>query len=73
MANGLSGRSGSTSRECTIWVFWTNKASRIAMPMLLPMLRIKLKMAVPWVSTERGKVEKLIVLSGTKTNPSPKP
>jgi hypothetical protein len=37
------------------------------------MLRIKLKMAVPWVSTERGKVEKLIVLSGTKTNHSPKP
>ena len=41
--------------------------------MLPPILRIRLKIAVPWVRTCRGRVEKVIVLSGTKTKPRPNP
>ncbi len=41
--------------------------------MLPPILRIRLKIAVPWVRMLRGRVEKVTVLSGVKTNPRPNP
>ena len=43
------------------------------MPTLLPILRIRLKIAVPCVRMCRGKVEKVTMLSGVKTKPRPKP
>src|SRR3954471_1728902 len=72
-ASGLSGRRCSTRRECTVWVFSTSSTTTIEMPMLLPILRIRLNTAVPCVRTVRDKVAKLIVLSGTKTRPRPNP
>ena len=41
--------------------------------MLPPILRIRLKIAVPCVMMWRGKVEKVTMLSGVKTKPSPNP
>ena len=72
-ASGLSGRRCSTSRECTICVFSASNATTIEMPMLPPTLRIRLKTAVPCVRMLRGRVEKVTVLSGVNTKPSPKP
>ena len=72
-ASGLSGRKCSTSRECTICVFWISSASKIEMPMLPPRLRIKLRIAVPCVRMCRGRLDSAIVFNGTKVQPSPKP
>src|SRR5580693_3503220 len=55
----------------TIWVFSAKSASTTAMPQLPPILRVRLKIAVPWVRICRGKVENVTVLNGVKTKPSP--
>src|SRR5438270_113566 len=72
-ASGLSGRRCSTRREWTICVFSASSATTIEMPMLPPILRIRLKIAVPCVRICRGKVEKVTVLSGVKMKPRPNP
>ena len=45
----------------------------IEMPIELPMLRISVHSAVPFVRRSHGSVAKAIVFSGTKMKPSPKP
>ena len=57
----------------TSTVFSTSSASTIAIPTLLPMLRVRLKIAVPCVRICRGKVEKVTMLKGVKTRPRPNP
>src|SRR5947207_10275092 len=72
-ANGLSGRNPSTRYECTIWVFSARLATRTLMPMLPPRLRIRLRIAVPWVRMWRGSVDSARMLSGTWVQPRPYP
>ena len=56
----MSGRTCSASCECTICVFSVNSASTIEMPTLPPILRIRLKIAVPCVRCWRDSVENAI-------------
>src|SRR5438270_12355826 len=72
-ANGLSGRNPSTRYEWTIWVFSARLATRTLMPMLPPRLRIRLRIAVPWVRMWRGSVDSARMLSGTWVQPRPNP
>jgi len=43
------------------------------MPTLPPRLRIRLRIAVPWVMMWRGKVDNAMILRGTWVQPRPKP
>jgi len=56
-----------------IWVLRDSIAITTEMPIELPTLRIRLKIAEPSVRRCTGKVAKAMVESGTKTKPRPKP
>ena len=58
---------------CIIMLYRVRRRVVTEMPMLEPMLRIRLKKAVPCVRNRGARVEKVVVLSGTKTSPRPKP
>ena len=50
-----------------------SRLTTIEMPMLLPMLRIRLNRPVASVRHSGGRVAKVTVLSGTKIRPKPRP
>jgi len=58
-------------RRVAICVLRTSSVCTSEMPMLLPMLRIRLYMAVPCARMCGASVAKVAVLSGTNTRPSP--
>ncbi len=54
-------------------VFRTNRVCTSEMPMLLPILRTRLKRAVPCARMTGLKVANVAALRGTNTNPMPIP
>ena len=54
-------------------MFWARIATRILIPTLPPRLRIRLRIAVPWVRMWRGSVDNAMMFNGTKVQPRPKP
>jgi hypothetical protein len=53
------------SEACTSWVLRTNSACTVEMPMLLPMLRIRLNNAVPSLRMAGDSVAKVRAAMGT--------
>ena len=43
------------------------------MPTLPPSIRIRLRIAVPWVMMWRGRLDNAMMFNGTKVQPRPKP
>ena len=63
----------STSAACVEIVFRDSTVCANEMPMLLPRLRNRLKMAVPCERIAGLRVANVAALSGTKTSPKPTP
>ena len=63
----------SASAACPAWVFCASSATMAEMPMLAPMLRIRLNSAAPSLRKCGARVENATVDSGTKTKPRPSP
>src|SRR5919206_287200 len=67
---------GLTWAAISAWFTWVLLDSRLTtteMPMLLPMLRIRLNRPVASVRHSGGSVENVTVLSGTKIRPKARP
>jgi hypothetical protein len=63
----------SVNSACAMTVLRTSRVCTSEMPMLLPMLRTRLKRAVPCARISGLKVAKVAALNGTNTNPTPIP
>ena len=70
---GLKKVTCSASVECMIWVLRVRSVSATAMPTPDPILRVRLKIAVPSLRKCSGRVEKAATETGTYMRPVPRP
>ena len=69
----FSGEAKTDSTECSTWVFCVIKASKIEMPIDMPMLRTRVRNDVPSYRSCGASVAKATTFSGTKMKPTPAP